>query len=420
MSTNSLFDSTTKPIPRLRRDLQIIPIEENGDSYLYFHDDRGYVTDDLALNRDVGQLLSLFDGQKSIGDLSPQLGDGITQDDLLNFIQFLDQHRLLQSPFFKKHAEEIESQYEQSTIHNSVTAGQSYPADPKELRQHLDDAFAKHGTQDIDTNHAKALYAPHIDPRVALDSYVQSFAPIKNLRPKRVVMIATSHYAGLYPEIYKNSPFVLVDKDFELPLGTIRRDQDAISELLKANGETGITDHDRAHRMEHSIELHLLFLSYLWDHDFEIVPFLTRGIDDLYYMEDGHLGQQLDNFSTLLRNRFGDDDETFFLISGDLAHFGQKFGDDQAASAMFDEVESFDHQFMNRAVQNQRAEILQLMKKDHDPYRICGFPPLYTFLQSMPNLRGIQLNYDLWDERERNSAVTFVSILYSNPTSNGQ
>jgi AmmeMemoRadiSam system protein B len=412
MSENVVFDSISQPIPRLRRDLQIITIKENGNSYLYFHDERGYVTDDLALNRDVGQLLSLFDGQKSIADLDPQLGDGVTQEDLLNFVQFLDQHRLLQSPHFKKHAEEIETQYEQSAIHKSVTAGQSYPDDPDELRQYLDDAFAKHNGQNHSTEPAKALYAPHIDPQVALDNYVQAFGPISNLQPKRVVMIATSHYAGLYPEIYKNSPFVLVNKDFKLPLGTIHRDQDAISELLQADTEAGITAQDRAHRMEHSIELHLLFLSYLWDHDFEIVPFLTRGLDDLYYMEDCHLGQQLENFSALLRNRFGDDDETFFLISGDLAHVGQKFGDEQAASTIFDEVENFDRQFMDHAVENQRAEMLELMKKDHDPYRICGFPPLYTFLQSMPNLKGEQLNYDLWDQREKNSAVTFGSILY--------
>jgi AmmeMemoRadiSam system protein B len=258
----------------------------------------------------------------------------------------------------------------------------------------------------------KALYAPHIDPRVALESYVEAFAPIKDLKPKRVVILATSHYAGWYPEVYKDTPFILVDKNFQLPLGTIRRDEIAI-ELLKKEHDCGITSHDRAHRMEHSIELHLLFLSYLWQHSFEIVPFLVSGLQELLYVQNGYHGELVDNFSSLLKGQFGDDDNTFFLISGDLAHFGKKFGDKQPASTMFEDVETFDQKFMRYGADNDPNTMLQLMAEETDPYRICGFPPLYTFLNSMPELTGEVVNYDLWDERERESAVTFGSILFS-------
>lgn len=405
-----LFDSKTDPIPQLRRDLRVIPVQQNGNSYLYFQDQRGYATPDFALNRQVGTLLSLIDGSKSIADLEPYLGDGASTDQLLEFIQLLDENRLLASEHFRKHARQTEEQYEQSTLHRSVTAGSSYPEDPDELRAYLDDAFNGHNSSETAEN-VKALYAPHIDPRVALDSYVKAFATIKQLTPKRVVILATSHYAGFYPKLYQDSPFILVNKDFELPLATIKRDQEAI-DRLSAKDKIGINTHDRAHRIEHSIELHLLFLSYLWNHDFSIVPILVRSLDDLYYMEDGHLGQQLDQFSRVLQNLFGDD-ETFFLISGDLAHFGKKFGDEKPASTMFRDVKSFDKQFLEYGSGNNRKQMLGLMKQDMDPYRICGFPPLYTFLQSMPDLKGEVLGYDLWDERERESAVTFGSILYS-------
>lgn len=397
----------------MRRELQIIPIEQNGDSYLYFHDDRGYITPDLALDQSVGTILSLLDGQKSIDDLEPYIGDGVSKDELLQFVQFLDEHRLLASDHFRDHARKMEEQYEQSSVHQSITAGSSYPDDPQELREMLDEAFGKHNKETTASENTKALYAPHIDPRVAMDSYVDAFAPIKNLKPKRVVVIATSHYAGLYPEVYQNSPFVLVNKDFEMPLATIQRDQHAINKLLNSKLDAGIVNQDRAHRMEHSIELHLLFLSYLWDHDYKIVPFLVRGLDDLYYMEDGHLAKQLNNFSSLLKKQFAKEEDTFFLISGDLAHFGNKFGDESPAATMFDDVTSFDRKFLDRASENNRTELLELMKKEYDPYRICGFPPLYTFLNSMPDLKGEVLSYDLWDERERDSAVSFGSILYS-------
>lgn len=410
MSKQKLFDSKSQPIPPLRRDLQIIPIQENGHSLFYFHDQRKYATPDFALKRQADTILNLIDGQQSIDDLEPYLGDGLTKENLLEFVQFLDKNRLLASVHFEEHAEQIESEYEQSTIHKSVTAGESYPADANELQSYLDEAFAK---QNIDAvEQAKALYAPHIDPRVALDNYVKAFAPIRSLNPRRVVILATSHYAGLYPDQYKEHPFILVDKDFELPLGTVKQDHKSITRLKNSEQKFGITAHDRAHRMEHSIELHLLFLSYLWDHEFSVVPFLTRGLDDLYYMEDGYLGKQLNNFSTLLNQDFGNDDDTFFLISGDLAHFGKKFGDQSAASTMFDEVEDFDEQFLDYSSTNKKKEMLELMKSNTDSYRICGFPPLYTFLQSMPDLTGNILSYDRWDERERESAVSFGSILY--------
>ncbi|NGP89581.1 AmmeMemoRadiSam system protein B [Fodinibius halophilus] len=416
MSEQQLFNSQSQPIPPLRRDLQVFPVEEDGQSYLYFHDQQGYATPELALHKQAGTVLNLIDGERSINDLEPFLGQNLSKDDLLEFIQFLDKNRLLQSTHFKKHAQKTEETYEQSTIHQSVTAGGSYPANPEELKTYLDEAFNKHTSQTNGRDKkAKALYAPHIDPRVAIDSYVQAFAPIKELKPKRVVVLATSHYASLYPDIYRDNPFVLVNKDFELPLATISRDQEAISEFQNTNGEHGITTQDRAHRMEHSIELHLLFLSYLWDHDFSVVPFLTRGLDDLYYMEDGHLGQQLQNFSTLLRNKYAKDEDTFFLISGDLAHIGKKFGDSSAASTMFDDVKKFDKQFLDHGANQRRRQMLELMKEEMDSFRICGFPPLYTFLETIPNLEGEVLSYDLWDEQERESAVTFGSILYRQP-----
>lgn len=410
MNKNNLFDSLTDPIPQLRRDIQVIPVQNNGSSYLYFHDSRDYIPSDFALNRETETLLSLIDGRKSINDLKPYIGDEVTVQQLKEFIQFLDKNRLLSSGYYQSYSQGIESQYEQSTIHTSNTAGNSYPADPDELKSFLGEAFGKDDFKETKAT-PRALYAPHIDPRIALDSYIKAFAPIRNLKPKRVVMIATSHYAGLYPDTYKEHPFILVNKDFKLPFGTIRRDQKSIEQLL--DNDCGITSHDRAHRTEHSIELHLLFLSYLWDHDFQIIPFLVRNLDDLYYMEDGHLGQQLDDFSRLIDNTFSDDPDTFFLISGDLAHFGKKFGDSTPASNLFNEVEHFDQQFLEYGSQNRDDLLLKLMKEETDPYRICGFPPLYTFLNIMPHLKGEVLNYDLWDERERESAVTFGSILYS-------
>lgn len=413
MNNDPLFNSQTEPVPHLRPDLDIIPINENGDSYLYFRDMQGYTPPNFALDRSVGPLLSLFDGRHSIRELNKHLGDGTTAGQVLQFVRFLDENRLLYSPYFKSYAEEIESEYEAASVHHPVTPGGTYPDDPDELNAFLDDAFHKYsGVQQPLSKNITALYAPHIDPRVGMKTYVESFSRLQHIKPKRVIILATSHYAGLHPEVYQNNPFILSNKDFAMPMGTVPPDREAIAALLNSTKASGLTDRDRAHRIEHSIELHLLFLQHIWQHDFSIVPIVVSGFDDLFYIEDGFLSEQIENFSSQLREQFGQDDETFFLISGDLAHVGKKFGDARAASKMKDDVTAFDQQFLAAAEKNSAGDLLQLIKQEQDPYRICGFPPLYTFLKTFPGLSGETISYDRWDETERESAVTFASILY--------
>jgi len=414
--SDNLFSSKTDPVPEVRRDLDIIPVQDDGNSYLCFHDVRGYASPDIALHPQTGPLLSLIDGSKSIRDLSSMLGEQVNTEQLVNFVQLLDKHRLLHSEFFKLYAEKIEKEYEASNIHQALTAGVSYPADADKLTHYLDKAFSTFGGKDVKNRGGNkiALYAPHIDPKVGIESYVKAFSTIRKIRPERVVILATSHYSTFYPETYFNKPFVVSNKNFEMPLGEIRADKKVIEKLLDEGSEAGITSNDRAHRIEHSIELHLLFLSYLWDHDFQIVPILVGGLDDLFYMEKGYRGKQVELFGKLLNKHFAGDGETFFLISGDQAHIGKKFGDEKPARKLFNEVKSFDRLFMKYAEEGAEEHILRLMKEKYDPYRICGFPPLYSFLKSMSDIdiKGQILDYDLWDEHEKESAVSYGSILY--------
>lgn len=412
---DKLFNSYTDPIPPLRYDVQIIPIKQNGETFLYFQDQMGYANSDFAVPYSAQSLFSLFDGSRSIEDILEFSADEITKEQVLEYVQFLDENALLHSSYFKEQAEKTETEYEQSDIHPSFTAGLSYPDDPDELTHFLNEAFDKLPTSEA-VSHATALYAPHIDYRVGLNSYVKAFSSIKNLKPKRVVLFATSHYSGIHPELYEEFPFVISNKDFEMVNGTLNTDHEIIStiqERIQGNEvEFGVTFKDRAHRIEHSIELHLLLLNHLWDHKFEIVPILAGSLEELFYKADGFQGQQVEKFSGLMHELFNDDQDTFFLISGDLAHVGKKFGDDKPAKELFEEVRTFDKSFLDVGAEGNHQKLLNLMSQKYDPYRTCGYPPLYTFLKTFPGVTGEILTYDIWDEEERESGVSFGSILY--------
>lgn len=411
---DTLFNSYSKLIPPLRRDIQQIPIHQNGNVFTYFYDSLGYATPDFAIPSDSKAILSLIDGNRSVDDILKFSANGVTKEQILGYVRFLDEHGVLESQYFKEQADLIETEYEKSGIHNCTTAGISYPTNPLELKELLDTAFS--GSEHSDpVAKAKALYAPHIDPRVGMNSYVKSFSAIRNLKPKRVVILATSHYSGLYHPIYQELPFVLSGKTFSMPNGSVSSDTLSIDVIMNSFPDplqAGATRQDRAHRVEHSIELHLLFLNYIWNHDFEIVPILVGGFDEIYYSSGSYREQQVDTFTTTLRNEFNNED-TFFLISGDLSHFGHKFGDPKPASSMFDEVQLNDKRFLDTSSKGDVDKLLSLMKEEYDPYRICGFPPLFTYLKTFPDSKGTILSFDLWDEREQESAVSFGSILYS-------
>jgi AmmeMemoRadiSam system protein B len=412
--TEKLFNSYTEKIPPLRFDVQRIAVQENGQDFIYFYDQLDYATPNFALPKDAEPILSLIDGNRSVDDIIKFSSDEVTKEQILGYARFLDENGLLDSKYFEEHAELIESEYEKSDVHHSVTAGSSFPTDEKELKLFLDEAFKNHETTEP-VSSAKGLYAPHIDLRVGMSSYVKAFSAIKELTPKRVFILATSHYAGLYGDVYANKPFIFSRKNFNMPNGVVKADQKAISLIKEQTSHDeifGTSFSDRGHRIEHSIELHLLFLNHIWDHEFEVVPVLVGGFDELLYSEDGYQAHQIEAFTYLLNQQFNNDD-TFFLISGDLAHFGRKFGDQEPAESLMDKVKAFDESLMKVGATNDSKTMRKIMSADYDPYRICGFPPLYTFLNAFSNTKGEVLSYDVWDEKERDSAVSFGSILFT-------
>lgn len=406
---STLFNSTTAPIPGVRRDIQIIPVQDSGRDLLLFFDSMKFAKGGFALDRSVEPVLSLIDGRKTISDITSYFGNGTDQDQILQFIQMLDKQLLLESKHFLDQAGQVEQAFEKSDTRKPALAGSSYPDHPKELSDFADKLLNTAASRGSVTT-SKALYAPHIDLQVGGDQYGQAFASLKTVKPRLVVILATSHYGGFYPDLYSTTPFMGTYKSFELPGRILHTRKDAVDQLAEAGESIGFTTRDRAHRVEHSIETHLLFASHIWKHNFQILPILVGSLDELFYKEDGELGRKLQGFTKHLRQL--DSEDTFFLVSGDLSHVGKKFGDSDPARILRPDVEAFDLEFMNSAVENNPGRMLHHIARNYDPYRICGFPPLYTFLKAFPNLTGQRINYQWWDESQRESAVSFGSIAY--------
>ena len=403
-----IFDSYNSPVPSVRRDLELIPINDKGREILYFHDALKYMQANFALDLKVQPILSLLTGRHSVEQITSLLNNSIGQEELLSFIQFLDDHLILESKNFKIRSEEFENDFESSSVRKPALAGQSYPDDKKSYKRFIGEILESGASPEILPK--KALFAPHIEIQIGRNSYSRAFSSLKKIAPKRVVIFATAHYAGLYGSMYDNLPFIGTQKDFELPGRTISTDKKVI-EALNINSEnTGFTVHDRAHRIEHSIETHLVFLDQIWKHEFEIVPILVSSFDELFYKKDGNLASKLNAFSDQIKSL--DDKDTFYLISGDLSHIGKKFGDSDAASKIRDKASVSDRKFIRLSEENNPNLLLEQIGKNYDAYRVCGFSPILTFMKAFPGIKGHELSYEWWDETERESAVSFGAIGY--------
>ncbi|MDZ7807637.1 MAG: hypothetical protein U5K71_11040 [Gracilimonas sp.] len=135
--SDTIFASYTHPIPPLRFDLQIIPIKQDGETYLYFQDQYGYAPDDFAVPQSARNIFSLFDGQRSVDDIMEFTGNGVTKEQILEYVQFLDGNALLHSAYFRQHSQKTELDYERAEIHRSITAGLAYPDNPEEMTHFL-------------------------------------------------------------------------------------------------------------------------------------------------------------------------------------------------------------------------------------------------------------------------------------------
>ena len=181
-------------------------------------------------------------------------------------------------------------------IREPAVAGSFYPADPVELQAQLDDLLA---TATILSPPPKAMIVPHAgyiySGPVAASGYA-SLVPVAG-QITRVVLLGPAHrkaFSGLA---------VPASAAFITPLGKIQLDTESIHKILLL---PQVHMDEEAHRLEHSLEVHLPFLQRVLQ-DFTLVPLV---VGDAPAQEVSEVIQQL----------WGGP-ETLLIISSDLSHF---------------------------------------------------------------------------------------------------
>jgi AmmeMemoRadiSam system protein B len=253
------------------------------------------------------------------------------------------------------------------------------------------------------------LLAPHIDYARGGVCYAWGYKELaERIDVGLFVIVGTSHYSP--------QRFTLTRQDFKTPLGVVPTDQVYVDRLVDHYG-AGLFDDPLAHVPEHSIELEVVFLQHLFQRrrPFRIVPLLAGPFQDcIETRTDPAEVPDIARMVAALRAAEAEAGEPVcYVISGDLAHIGPKFGDRGAVKQPFlAESRAQDAALLKCAEAADPEGYFRLIAAEGDRRRICGLPPTWTVLSAARPARGRLLNYDQYVHPRGSESVSFASLSF--------
>lgn len=353
--------------------------------------------------------LRLLDGKHSLTDIQarllPEVGL-LTVAWLESFVQRLEQAGLLDGPEFQRQIRQ--------PVREPRCIG-CYAGDPKALREQLQDLFAGRGGPGLPASRSpdgklRAALLPHIDYHRGGKTYAWGFKEVFERTPASLfVIIATSHYSS--------HRFTLTRKDFKTPLGIVPTDQHYLDRLVAHYGDCLFDDELLAHLPEHSVELEVVFLQYLYEkvRPIRIVPLVVGSFGDCVGSQESP-GQRDDIARMVLALQAVEaelDEPVCYIISGDLAHIGPKFGDAWKVDAHWLAHSRERDQLLLQAAETANpADFFRVIADEQDSRRICGLPPTWLTLAATGPSRGRVLHYDQYAHSRGHESVSFASVAF--------
>lgn len=403
--------------PKLRP-IEAFPVQISGREVICLRDPTHLTEQAVFVPQEALFLLAHFDGKHSILDIQEayirRYGALLFSNTIRILVGQLDEHLLLESERFQAYKRQVIEEFRQSPWRAATFAGQAYEADPVALQAQLDGYFSDpqgpvDSTRFPDAGAIKGVIAPHIDPRRGGLCFAWAYHAIRHVPADTFVIFGTAHAPT-------SVPFPLTLKDFETPFGVVETDK-AFVRTLADRYSTDLLGDEIAHRSEHSIEFQVLFLQYILgaSRKFRIVPILVGSFHEcverrLEPAEMPHIG----DFIQAVRETVAERGESVcYIVGGDLAHVGVKFGDQGPLTPAFlQQVAGEDHQLLAAAARVDAAGFFRLIAESQDRRRICGFPPTYLLLSTMAATTGTLLQYDQAVDPATQSMVSYASIVF--------
>ncbi len=248
------------------------------------------------------------------------------------------------------------------TIRRPYVAGTFYEGNAESLQNQIERCFLhKFGPKKMPEVAANGprkivgLICPHAgyaySGPVAANAY---FELARDGRPDVVVILGPNH-SGY------GSAIALMNEGFwRTPLGDVKIDGDIASKIVR---ETRLVDvDDSAHRFEHSIEVQLPFLQYLYGTDFKFVPicFLMQDLQSAV-----EVGKAL---AEILATK-----NAVVIASSDFTHYEPQAIAERKDMAALRAVEAMDEKLLLSTIEEQRISA-------------CGYGPITALIEFAKSL----------------------------------
>ena len=277
------------------------------------------------------------------------------------------------------------TKYDNSIFRPASHSGTWYQNSPQLLSQEIAQ-YISNSKKLNNQGYVKSIIVPHAGYRFCGQTMAQSFININPNNYNRVVILGPSHH-----EYFQGCGLTAFEK-FDTPLGEIKVDTNYIKKLLKKK-DLFFEVNKSVDIEEHSIEMELPFLKYIFNKkEFSIIPIIV-GDNDLY--TNKKIGNAL--------YELYQDKNTLFVISSDFCHWGRNFGFtlyDKKFENIWESIQDLDKQALDIIEEIDSEKLDNYFKRTKNT--ICGRNPISIILSIVEKYKNVN-----------NKKVEFIKAGYS-------
>lgn len=399
--------------PRMRTDIQPVPVSVRGSEMVTFLDHLRLAEEGFAVDRRILPALAMMDGTNDLREIQACLvrlsgGCLVSLDDVKSLVDRLDEANLLDTDRFRAARRLMVDAFVKARVREPALAGRSYHADPQELVSLIESVERDLGPcEGEDPRGIAGILAPHIDIGVALRAYVDVYRRIKGCPFEVVIVLGVNHQgsSGIY---------CLTKKDFATPFGIVKNNRDLVGRLGRDLPEGTLAQNDFDHKMEHSIEFQLVFLSHYLGTGFSVVPVLCGSIHEFFEtVTDPFSEMRLARFRDNLMGIVREGGDRVLVVAGvDFSHVGRKFGHDRPALHLVDAARSHDRKIIASLVDYDPWGIYRTSRDAKDWSHVCGLSAMILMAAVLEKGRARVLCHETYEEPATQSAVTYASMVF--------
>lgn len=245
-----------------------------------------------------------------------------------------------------------------NTTRKAVAAGRFYAGSKEELEQQLETCFlderrgpgAKPEGKKKE-NDVQGLIGPHAGYPFSGAIAAHAYQKLNGSKDVDTFIIIGPNHTGAGAEVA-----VSPKRSWQTPLGEVPVNRELADRLQ----EKGIMEDERAHQYEHSIEVQLPFLQYIYKDEFDFVPICMR-------RQDAETSRNIgDSINTVIEENKG---KTVVIASTDFSHVGfnymsmppggtpvNEYAAEQDKKAI-DQITSFDPEGLIRTVEEEKISM---------------------------------------------------------------